>query len=115
MSSFLLNTLEVSFINMFFKSSIPPRPNAWTTPSQNYRPRKSISLRSNPKPRPNGFTLSSSKTFDKELGKKLPLRLIVAEDNSINRGVLVNMLKRLVFSDILEAVDGVEAVGVMKL
>lgn len=54
------------------------------------------------------------KAFDRELGKKIPLRILVAEDNQINRGLLVNMLKRLGFTDILEAVDGAHAVEVME-
>ena len=49
-------------------------------------------------------------SFDPELAKKLPLRILVVEDNRINRALLCSMLKRLGYRDIEEARDGVEAV-----
>ncbi|KAF7114306.1 hypothetical protein CNMCM5793_008258 [Aspergillus hiratsukae] len=52
--------------------------------------------------------------YDKELGQKHPLTFLVAEDNMINRRVLVNMLKRLGYQDIYEACNGKEAVRVMQ-
>ncbi|RHZ72987.1 hypothetical protein CDV55_108877 [Aspergillus turcosus] len=52
--------------------------------------------------------------YDKELGRKHPLTFLVAEDNMINRRVLVNMLKRLGYRDIYEACNGKEAVRVMQ-
>lgn len=49
-------------------------------------------------------------SFDPELGKKLPLRILVVEDNRINRALLCTMLKRLGYNNIEEACDGVQAV-----
>ncbi len=50
--------------------------------------------------------------FDTELGKKLPLKILVVEDNRINRNLLCSMLKRLGYSDVDEARDGIEAVEI---
>lgn len=49
-------------------------------------------------------------TFDPDLGKKLPLRILVVEDNRINRNLLCSMLTRLGYVGVKEARDGVEAV-----
>lgn len=51
-------------------------------------------------------------TFDRELALKHPLTFLVAEDNKINRSLLVNMLTKLGYSrsSIYEAHDGAEAV-----
>ena len=51
-------------------------------------------------------------SFDPELAKKLPLRILVVEDNRINRALLCSMLRRLGYRDIEEARDGVEAVEI---
>ncbi|KAI2828146.1 hypothetical protein CBS147343_767 [Aspergillus niger] len=53
-------------------------------------------------------------THDSKLGEKHPLTFLVAEDNKINRRVLVHMLKRLGYSDIYEACNGKEAVRIMQ-
>ena len=52
-------------------------------------------------------------TFDRNLAKKYPLTFLVAEDNKINRKLLVSMLTKLGYSTILEAFDGAEAVRLM--
>ncbi|KAL8908765.1 MAG: hypothetical protein Q9207_000622 [Kuettlingeria erythrocarpa] len=54
-------------------------------------------------------------TFDRNLAKKYPLNFLVAEDNKINRKLLVNMLSKLGYSNIHEAHDGVEAVRQMSV
>ncbi|KAI9814746.1 MAG: hypothetical protein M1827_003012 [Pycnora praestabilis] len=54
-------------------------------------------------------------TFDRRLAQKHPLTFLVAEDNKINRRLLVNMLSKLGYTDIHEAYDGVEAVRQMTL
>ena len=54
------------------------------------------------------------KTFDSKLGEKFPLTVLVAEDNRINRNVLVSMLKKLGYRDIYEACDGQEAVQIFR-
>ncbi|KAH8145589.1 uncharacterized protein LAJ45_10390 [Morchella importuna] len=51
--------------------------------------------------------------YDRNLGQKMPLRILVAEDNKINRKLLINMLKKLGYTEIYEACDGVEAVQIM--
>ncbi|KAJ6108391.1 hypothetical protein N7523_009714 [Penicillium sp. IBT 18751x] len=52
--------------------------------------------------------------YDKKLGEKFPLRFLVAEDNRINRRVLINMLRKLGYRDVLEAADGREAVQIVQ-
>ena len=56
----------------------------------------------------------SGDAYDKKLGEKYPLRFLVAEDNRINRRVLVNMLRKLGYRDVLEAADGKEAVQIVQ-
>lgn len=50
---------------------------------------------------------------DRQLGSKYPLTFLVAEDNKINRKLLVQMLNRLGYTDVYEAFDGQEAVRVV--
>ena len=62
--------------------------------------------------------LTSSKkktTYDRNLAKKHPLTFLVAEDNQINRQLLVSMLSKLGYSHIYEAENGEEAVQQMSL
>ncbi|KAL4921261.1 hypothetical protein BDW62DRAFT_220069 [Aspergillus aurantiobrunneus] len=51
---------------------------------------------------------------DGKPGENNPLTFLVAEDNKINRRVLVHMLKRLGYQDIYEASNGKEAVRTMQ-
>ncbi|KAL4964743.1 uncharacterized protein BDV14DRAFT_174147 [Aspergillus stella-maris] len=51
---------------------------------------------------------------DAKPGEKHPLTFLVAEDNKINRRVLVHMLKRLGYQEIYEAGNGKEAVRTMQ-
>ncbi|KAK6334166.1 hypothetical protein TWF696_002668 [Orbilia brochopaga] len=104
----------------------PPQPqDSSVTPTEEpsipYRPRKqSLTLR-----QPVNGTgsdsrrLSTSKKnrFDRELGKKLPIRILVVEDNNINRNLITKMLRTLGFaeSNIVEANDGEDAVAVMMI
>ena len=53
-------------------------------------------------------------TVDRFLGQKYPLTFLVAEDNKINRKLLVSMLGKLGYKDVHEAFDGKEAVRVMR-
>jgi CheY-like chemotaxis protein len=48
------------------------------------------------------------------LAEKYPLTFLVAEDNKINRKLLVNMLGKLGYRDVFEAFDGKEAVRIMR-
>jgi CheY-like chemotaxis protein len=57
--------------------------------------------------------LLATDNFDRRLAEKYPLTFLVAEDNKINRKILVNMLSRLGYSNVYEAFDGKEAVRVM--
>lgn len=54
-------------------------------------------------------------THDRHLAKKHPLTFLVAEDNKINRKLLVNMLSKLGYTGVHEAYDGVEAVHQMNI
>ena len=54
-------------------------------------------------------------TFDRNLAQKHPLTFLVAEDNKINRKLLVNMLGKLGYAGVHEAYDGVEAVHQMSI
>lgn len=69
-----------------------------------------------PTPRRNISTPITKKeiTYDRELAKKYPLTFLVAEDNKINRKLLVNMLNKFGYRDVYEAFDGKEAVRVME-
>ncbi|KAL8789857.1 MAG: hypothetical protein Q9213_000925 [Squamulea squamosa] len=60
---------------------------------------------------------STKKTysFDRNLAKKYPLTFLIAEDNQINRQLLVSMLTKLGYTDIHEAHDGSEAVRQMSI
>lgn len=54
-------------------------------------------------------------TFDRHLAKKYPITFLVAEDNKLNRKLLINMLGKLGYTNVYEAYDGVEAVKQMSL
>ncbi|KAI9839615.1 MAG: hypothetical protein M1819_002241 [Sarea resinae] len=60
---------------------------------------------------------TSSKPIEhnKKLAEKYPMTFLVAEDNKINRRILVHMLKKLGYTDIHEAYDGAEAVRQMEI
>jgi CheY-like chemotaxis protein len=53
-------------------------------------------------------------TFDRRLAEKYPLTFLVAEDNKINRRLLVSMLAKLGYETVYEAFDGKEAVRIME-
>jgi len=52
---------------------------------------------------------------DRNLAKKYPLTFLVAEDNKINRKLLVNMLSKLGYTTVHEAHNGAEAVHQMSI
>ncbi|MCJ1313414.1 hypothetical protein MMC25_007092 [Agyrium rufum] len=52
--------------------------------------------------------------FNRNLSKEYPLKILVAEDNHINRKLLVSMLGKLGYKSVLTAFDGAEAVRIMK-
>lgn len=53
--------------------------------------------------------------YDRELARKHPLNILVADDNKILRRLLVNMLSKFGYREIHEAHDGAEAVRQMSL
>ena len=57
--------------------------------------------------------LKKAPTFDRNLAKRHPLNILVAEDNRINRKLLVSMLSKLGYTTVHEAFDGAEAVRLM--
>lgn len=81
------------------------RSNKTTEPSQQDKPpmhrRMSSAPRHNPK-------------LDRQLAQKHPLTFLVAEDNKINRKLLVQMLNTLGYKNVYEAYDGKEAVRVVQ-
>lgn len=60
-------------------------------------------------------SVKKAPTFDRYLAQKYPLTFLVAEDNKINRKLLVSMLSKLGYATIYEAFDGAEAVRQMAL
>ena len=54
-------------------------------------------------------------TIDRHLGQKFPLTFLVAEDNTLNRKLLVSMLGKLGYNDVYEAYDGEDAVQQMSI
>ena len=54
-------------------------------------------------------------SFDRHLAQKYPLTFLVAEDNKINRKLLVSMLSKLGYATVYEAFDGAEAVRQMAI
>jgi signal transduction histidine kinase/AmiR/NasT family two-component response regulator len=80
-----------------------------------------------PSPTPDNTSTSSTKgrprirktvsnpEIDRDLAKKFPLTFLVAEDNKINRKLLVSMLGKFGYKRIHEAHDGAEAVRQMSI
>lgn len=62
-------------------------------------------------PRKSSASLSN---IDRDLASKYPLSFLVAEDNKINRKLLVSMLTKFGYQTIHEAYDGAEAVRQME-
>ena len=80
--------------------------------SQSRRNSLSQTIVSTPSRRPSA---KKAPNFDRHLAKKYPLNFLVAEDNKINRKLLVNMLGKLGYTGVHEAYDGVEAVHQMSI
>ncbi|KAK5173512.1 uncharacterized protein LTR77_002193 [Saxophila tyrrhenica] len=82
-----------------------------------------VTVTSSPSTPPNGFHAGAArprikKSFsnpeiDRDLASKYPLTFLVAEDNKINRKLLVSMLSKFGYSHVHEAYDGAEAVRQM--
>ena len=98
--------------------STPPSPKSQPHISV---PPPALNVTSSPPTPPNGavsrprFRKSvSNPEIDRDLARKYPLTFLVAEDNKINRKLLVSMLHKFGYSSIHEAHDGAEAVRQMK-
>ncbi|KAK5129153.1 hypothetical protein LTR08_003794 [Meristemomyces frigidus] len=65
------------------------------------------------RPQPKIRKSVSNPEIDRKLAEKYPLTLLVAEDNKINRKLLVSMLGKLGYKCVHEAHDGAEAVRQM--
>ena len=83
------------------------------------RLRTSVARRNSPSREPSSSKRRTSTrragNFDRNLSKKYPLTFLVAEDNTINRKLLVNMLSKFGYTDIHEAYDGADAVRQMSI
>ena len=66
-----------------------------------------------PPSRPRIRTSVSNAEIDRDLANKYPLTFLVAEDNKINRKLLVSMLNKFGYKQVHEAHDGAEAVRQM--
>lgn len=64
---------------------------------------------------PRRHSTKRTPTFDRNLARKHPLTFLVAEDNKINRNLLVSMLGKLGYTGVYEAFDGAEAVHQMSI
>ena len=97
-----------------------------TPPSPKSQPRMkvpepTVTITSSPPTPPNGAVARprirksvSNPEIDRDLANKYPLTFLVAEDNKINRKLLVSMLSKFGYKTIHEAHDGVEAVRQME-
>ena len=96
--------------------STPPSPKSQLIPE----PLPPVTITSSPPTPPNGTVprprIRKSVSYpeiDRDLANKYPLKFLVAEDNKINRKLLVSMLTKFGYKTIHEAHDGVEAVRQM--
>ena len=75
--------------------------------------RNSLSLLATTSPR--RLSTKEPPSFDRNLAKKHPLTFLIAEDNTLNRKLLISMLGKLGYTDVHEAYDGAEAVHQMSI
>ncbi|KAK5003705.1 hypothetical protein LTR28_009838, partial [Elasticomyces elasticus] len=80
---------------------------AETPPTPNRRPTDGTRRLSSHRKRP------ANNEIDRDLALKHPLTFLVAEDNKINRKLLVSMLGKFGYQTVFEAYDGAEAVRQM--
>ena len=116
-SFFVANTLRDAVGNQRQPTTPPPSSHLSSTPTMMDSPVQP--LPATPPRRPslgNNRRASSKKmTFDRDLAQKYPLTFLVAEDNKINRSLLVNMLRKFGYSNIYQAYDGADAVRQMQI
>ncbi|KAH7132124.1 hypothetical protein B0J11DRAFT_427355 [Dendryphion nanum] len=80
----------------------------------NLPPVGGIESPSRPRGRSKSRALPESGHVNHDLAKEYPLNFLVAEDNKINRKLLLNMLQKLGYSNVAEAFDGNDAVEKMR-
>ena len=90
-----------------FKATSPLSPSSFSR-------RNSLSQQAQVTPSRRAST-KKSPSFDRHLAKKHPLNFLVAEDNKINRKLLVSMLGKLGYTGVHEAYDGADAVRQMSI
>ncbi|KAL3437643.1 hypothetical protein BDV09DRAFT_161638 [Aspergillus tetrazonus] len=90
---------------------LPPTPTPTQEPTPTLIDESSTPTPARSAPR---TTPAKGQNLDVKPGEKHPLTFLVAEDNKINRRVLVHMLKRLGYQEIYEAGNGKEAVRTMQ-
>jgi signal transduction histidine kinase len=88
-------------------------------------PKPAVTVTSSPPTPPNGLNGNptrprikksvSNPEIDRDLANKYPLTFLVAEDNKINRKLLVSMLSKFGYRSVHEAHDGAEAVRQMSV
>lgn len=101
---------------------IPSTPLSPKSHSRINLPEPAVTITSSPPTPPNGAVSRprirksvSNPEIDRDLANKYPLTFLVAEDNKINRKLLVSMLSKFGYKNIHEAHDGAEAVRQMKV
>lgn len=84
-------------------TSLPPAPTSAPTPRRQSLPKVQNS---------NTLKVTKRLAFNQNLARDVPLTFLVAEDNVVNRQILVNYLQKLGYEteNIIQAYDGVEAV-----
>lgn len=83
-----------------------------TTSTQSDRPTVSSTHGMSSSTSKGPITIRSS--FDRKLAEKHPLTFLIAEDNKINRKLLVSMLAKMGYKDVYETYDGREAIRIME-
>ncbi|PNS18983.1 Hybrid signal transduction histidine kinase J [Sphaceloma murrayae] len=115
---------QPSFASLIRKPSLPQTPRlekidklGFQLPAAPPSPSLRNSKPTGPQQRPPMLPRKSSATIsdvDRDLANKYPLTFLVAEDNKINRKLLVSMLTKFGYKTIHEAYDGAEAVRQME-
>ena len=105
-----------------FKRDMPSTPPSPKSQPRLPVPEPAVTVTSTPPTPPNGAVSRprirksvSNPEIDRDLAKKYPLTFLVAEDNNINRKLLISMLNKFGYKAIHEAHDGAEAVRQMQM